>query len=63
MTVEKLAKSEFVNDDTKLVFRGEKREILAKGNCFTDSVRFYYDKEISGFLWADNNMILADLVM
>lgn len=63
MTVERLAKSEFVNDDTELILRGEEHEILTRGNRFADSVRFYYDKEISGFLWADSNKILADLVI
>lgn len=63
MTVEMLVKQQFVNDDTELILRGAKYKILARGNCLTDSVRSYYDKKISGFLWADNNKILADLVM
>lgn len=63
MTVERLVKSEIVNDDTELILRGEENEILTKANRFADSVRFYYDKEISGFLWSDDNKILADLVM
>lgn len=63
MTVEMLVKQEFVNDDTELILRGAEHKILARGNCLTDLVRSYYEKEISGFLWADNNRILADLVM
>ena len=63
MTVEMLVKQEFVNDDTELILRGAEHKILARGNCLTDPVRLYYDKKISGFLWADNNKILADLVM
>ena len=63
MTVERLVKSEIVNDDTELILRGEEHKILTKANRFSDSVRFSYDKKISGFLWADSNKILADLIM
>lgn len=61
MTLKKIFELGLINELTEIFIRKEYFHILTHGNWCHDDILKYQDRELTSFVWQDNNKIFIDL--